>query len=70
MGLRFDWTLLDGFAHPQRWGLSGGIDAGNVERAATMTGAKLIDTSSGVESAPGIKDVDKIAAFLQRVSLL
>ncbi|ATE67067.1 phosphoribosylanthranilate isomerase [Rhizorhabdus dicambivorans] len=70
MGLRFDWTLLDGFAHPQRWALSGGIDAGNVADAAGRTGARLIDTSSGVESAPGIKDVDKIAAFLQRVASL
>ena len=74
MGLRFDWTLLSqgpgGFAHPQRWALSGGIDAGNVERAAAITGARLIDISSGVESAPGIKAVDKIAAFLQRVASL
>jgi phosphoribosylanthranilate isomerase len=70
MGLRFDWTLLDGFTHPQRWALSGGIDAGNVSDAAGRTGARLIDTSSGVESAPGIKDVDKIAAFLQRVAAL
>ena len=70
MGLRFDWTLLDGFQHPQRWALSGGIDADNVERAAAVTGARLIDVSSGVESAPGIKDVDKIAAFLQRVASL
>lgn len=70
MGLRFDWTLLDGFAHPQRWALSGGIDAGNVERAAAITGARLIDISSGVESAPGIKDVDKMATFLQRIASL
>jgi len=70
MGLRFDWTLLDGFVHPQRWALSGGIDAGNVERAAGITGARLIDVSSGVETAPGIKDVDKIAAFLQRIATL
>lgn len=70
MGLRFDWTLLDGFAHPRRWALSGGIDVGNVDRAAAITGARLIDVSSGVESAPGIKDVDKIAAFLQRISSL
>jgi len=70
MGLRFDWTLLDGFAHPQRWALSGGIDADNVERAAGITGARLIDVSSGVETSPGIKDVDKIAAFLQRVAAL
>ena len=70
MGLRFDWILLDGFRHPQRWALSGGIDADNVADAAGRTGAKLIDTSSGVESAPGIKAVDKIAAFLQRVATL
>lgn len=70
MGLRFDWTLLDGFAHPQRWALSGGIDAGNVERAQAVTGARLIDVSSGVETGPGIKAVDKIAAFLQRVASL
>lgn len=70
MGLRFDWTLLDGFEHPQRWALSGGIDEANVARAAAITGARLIDASSGVESAPGIKNVDKIAAFLQRVASL
>lgn len=74
MGLRFDWTLLSpgsgGFVHPQRWALSGGIDADNVERAAAITGARLIDVSSGVETSPGIKDVDKIAAFLQRVAAL
>lgn len=70
MGLRFDWTLLNGFVHPQRWALSGGIDAGNVERAASLTGARLIDVSSGVESAPGIKAVDKIATFLQRIASL
>ena len=70
MGLRFDWTLLDGFQHPQRWALSGGIDVDNVERATAITGARLVDTSSGVESAPGIKDLDKIASFLQRVAAL
>jgi phosphoribosylanthranilate isomerase len=64
MGLRFDWKLLDGFAHPLPWALSGGLDAGNVADAVGITGARLVDVSSGVESAPGIKDVDKIAAFL------
>jgi phosphoribosylanthranilate isomerase len=70
MGLRFDWELLDGFAHAGPWALSGGIDLGNVERAVGITGAKLVDASSGIESAPGVKDVDKIAAFLQRVAQL
>ena len=67
MGLRFDWTLLDGFAHPLPWALSGGLDAGNVAEAIARTGAPLVDVSSGVESAPGVKEVDKITAFLHAV---
>jgi phosphoribosylanthranilate isomerase len=65
MGLRFDWKLLQGFAHPLPWALSGGLDPGNVREAAEITGAAMVDVSSGVESAPGVKDVDKIAAFLK-----
>ena len=64
-GMRFDWSLLDGFAHPLPWLLAGGLDAGNVAEAIGRTGARFIDVASGVESAPGIKDVDKIAAFLK-----
>ncbi len=70
MGLRFDWTLLDGFAHPLPWLLSGGLDVENVGEAIGMTGAHAVDASSGVESAPGVKDVDKIAAFLQATGQL
>ncbi|MEH3159800.1 MAG: phosphoribosylanthranilate isomerase [Sphingomonas taxi] len=65
MGLRFDWSLLAGFRHPLPWALSGGLDADNVAEAIRCTGAPLVDVSSGVETAPGVKDVDKIAAFLQ-----
>jgi phosphoribosylanthranilate isomerase len=68
MGVRFDWEVLRGFRHPLPWALSGGLDAANVADAIGVTGASLVDVSSGVESAPGVKDVDKIAAFLQRVS--
>ena len=70
MGLRFDWKLLEGFDHPLPWALSGGLDAGNLSEAVGITGARLVDTSSGVESAPGVKDVDKIAAFLQAAGRL
>jgi phosphoribosylanthranilate isomerase len=70
MGLRFDWKLLEGFQHPLPWALSGGLDANNVAEAAGTTGAQLVDVSSGVESAPGFKDVDKIAAFLQAAARL
>lgn len=65
MGLRFDWSLLDGVRHPLPWGLSGGLDPVNVAEAIRRTAAPLVDVSSGVESAPGVKDVDKIAAFLK-----
>jgi phosphoribosylanthranilate isomerase len=65
MGLRFDWKLLEDFVHPLPWALSGGLDAANIADAARSTGAPLVDVSSGVESAPGVKDVDKIAAFLK-----
>lgn len=65
MGLRFDWALLDGVRHPLPWALSGGLDPDNVAEAIRRTGAPMVDVSSGVESAPGVKDVDKIAAFLQ-----
>lgn len=68
MGVRFDWTLLDGHAHPLPWALSGGLDAANVAEAIARTRATLVDVSSGVESAPGIKDPVRIAAFLDAVA--
>ena len=68
MGLRFDWRLLDGVRHPLPWALSGGLDASNVAEAIARTGARLVDVSSGVESAPGIKDAARIAAFLAAVT--
>jgi phosphoribosylanthranilate isomerase len=70
MGLRFDWTLLEGFAHQMPWALSGGLDPKNVAEAVRVTGTSLVDISSGVESEPGVKDMDKIAAFLKATSNL
>lgn len=68
MGVRFDWGLLEGFRHPLPWALSGGLTADNVGEATRRTGATLVDASSGIETAPGVKDVDKIAAFLKAVA--
>ncbi len=65
MGVRFDWALLDDFRHPMPWALSGGLTPDNVAEAIALTRAELVDVSSGVETAPGIKDMDKIAAFLK-----
>jgi phosphoribosylanthranilate isomerase len=62
-GMRFDWTLLQGTSHPLPWGLT----PHNVADAVQISRAPLVDVSSGVESAPGIKDVAKIAAFCQAI---
>jgi len=66
-GLALDWSLLSGFRHEIPWGLAGGLTSDNVAEAIRVTGAPLVDTSSGVESAPGVKDADKIAAFCKAV---
>ena len=63
MGLRFDWSLLAAYREKMAWGLAGGLTPANVAQAIAQTGAPLVDTSSGVESAPGVKDPAKIAAF-------
>lgn len=63
MGLRFDWSLLSGYSGPTAWGLAGGLNPANVADAIARTGAPLVDASSGIESAPGVKDVAKIEAF-------
>ena len=68
-GTAFDWSLLAGWQAPLPWGLAGGLTPANVAEAIRLTGAPLVDTSSGVERGPGIKDVDKIAAFCKAARL-
>lgn len=68
-GAAFDWSLLAGWQAPLSWGLAGGLTPANVAEAIRLTGAPLVDTSSGVERSPGIKDVDKIAAFCKAARL-
>lgn len=68
MGIAFDWKLLERYQHRAPWGLSGGLSADNVAEALAITHAPLLDVSSGVESAPGVKDLDKIAAFMEAVA--
>jgi phosphoribosylanthranilate isomerase len=63
LGLVFDWTLLAGYKAPLPWGLAGGLSPANVGEAVHATKAPLVDVSSGVESAPGVKDPDLIAEF-------
>ena len=62
-GVAFDWTLLTGLDPDLAYVLSGGLDAGNVEAAVAVARPAGIDVSSGVESAPGVKDMARIHAF-------
>lgn len=63
-GLAFDWRLIAGRRWPVPWMLAGGLTPGNVGEAIRLTGARQVDVSSGVESAPGVKDPERIAAFV------
>jgi phosphoribosylanthranilate isomerase len=66
-GLAFDWTLLSRERSGYDFMLSGGLDAGNVGKAIDITGAPMVDVSSGVESAPGRKDDAAIIKFIEAV---
>ena len=63
-GLAFDWGLIAGESWRCPWMLSGGLTAELLPEAVRISGAAAVDVSSGVESRPGEKDLDKIGAFL------
>lgn len=63
-GIAFDWTIMKGAEFKRPWILSGGLTPDNLPQAIQQSGAKAVDVSSGVESAPGRKDPKKIEAFL------
>jgi phosphoribosylanthranilate isomerase len=63
----FDWSILTGRKWGLPWMLAGGLTPANVAEAVRISGAPAVDVSSGVESAPGIKDPEKIRAFIQAV---
>ncbi|MEK6215601.1 MAG: phosphoribosylanthranilate isomerase [Boseongicola sp.] len=64
-GLTFDWRLIAGRRWSVPWLLAGGLTPDNVAEAVRLTGAKQVDVSSGVESAPGVKDAAAIPAFIE-----
>jgi phosphoribosylanthranilate isomerase len=66
----FDWTILSGRIVPLPWLLAGGLTPDNVAEAVRVTGARAVDVSSGVESSRGVKSIDLIRAFLDRVKAL
>ena len=65
VGHSFDWRLLAGRSFARPWFLAGGLSPDNVADALSVTRASRVDVSSGVESAPGVKDAGRIAAFIR-----
>jgi phosphoribosylanthranilate isomerase len=63
-GLAFDWTMIAGRSWRRPWMLSGGLNAALLPEAVRISGAQIVDVSSGVERRPGHKDPIKISAFL------
>ena len=68
--LAFDWELLSGRDWGVPWTLAGGLTAETVSEAVRISGAQMVDVSSGVEDAPGVKNTAKIRAFLDAVKAL
>lgn len=64
-GLAFDWRLIAHRRWPVPWMLAGGLTPANVAEAIRLTGARQVDVSSGIESAPGVKDADLMRAFAE-----
>lgn len=63
-GISFDWKLLRGLKLRKPWFLSGGLTVANVGKAIRIAGAPMVDVSSGVEAAPGVKDAELIRQFI------
>ena len=69
-GIAFDWQLLRQVSVRKPWMLSGGLNAANLVEAVSLTGAKTVDVSSGVEDRPGFKSVERIREFLAAAARL
>lgn len=66
--LAFEWGLLKGLSLAIPWLLAGGLTPDNIAAAVAVTGARMLDVSSGVESAVGQKSPAKIKAFLEKAA--
>ena len=64
LALKLDWSMLRGWSPGIPWMLAGGLTPENVAEAIARSGAQAVDVSSGVETAPGVKDASRISAFV------
>lgn len=67
-GVAFDWRMLRTAELPETWALAGGINPGNADEACRMTQVPILDVSSGVESAKGVKDHSAIDRLIMSIS--
>ena len=67
-GISFNWSIIRGFNFNKPWFLAGGLNANNVIDAMKITGAKMLDVSTGVETKPGKKSFDKMRKFIGRAN--
>ena len=67
-GISFNWNIIRGFNFSKPWFLAGGLDANNVIDAIEITGAKMLDVSTGVENEPGKKSFEKMKKFIGRIN--
>lgn len=67
-GKKFDWKILKNFSSKKDWFLSGGLNIENIEEALEVTGAKMIDISSGIEKIRGQKSSELIEGLMTKVN--
>ena len=67
-GITFNWNIIRGFSFNKPWFLAGGLNANNVVDAMKITGAKMLDVSTGVENTQGKKSFDKMRKFIGRAN--
>ena len=70
LGLSFDWSIMQGYSGAKPWFLAGGLSVNNIAEAVKLSDAPMLDISSGVESAPGVKDNGLISGFLKAAKSL
>ena len=67
-GISFNWDIIGGFNFNKPWFLAGGLNVNNVINAMKVTGAKMLDVSTGVETKPGKKSFEKMRKFIGRAN--
>ena len=67
-GISFNWNIIRGFNFKKPWFLAGGLNTNNVIEAVKITGARMLDVSTGVETKPGEKSFEKMKQFIGKLN--